>query len=48
MTTIFIALAIILVVTFGAGLIVSIAGMFGLMIFDKVAEGIKALRRRLA
>lgn len=48
MATIFIALSIILIVTFGGGLIVSIVGMLCLMIFDKVADGIKALRRRFA
>jgi hypothetical protein len=45
---VFVALGIILLVTFCGGLIVAIVGMLCLMTFDKVADGFKALRRRLA
>jgi hypothetical protein len=48
MTAVVFALIIILAVTFGGGLIIAIVGMLCLMIFDKVADDIKALRRRFA
>ena len=45
---IFIDLGIILAVSLCGGLTVAIACMLGLMVSDKIAACIKALRRRLA